>query len=52
MDPGIEGLETSKRILEFNLDHKALILSGFPETQRVKEAQRLGAGAYVKKPLL
>jgi CheY-like chemotaxis protein len=52
MDPGIDGLETYKRILEFHPDQKALIVSGFSETNRVKEAQRLGAGAYVKKPFL
>ena len=51
MDPGIDGLETYRRILEFHLDQKALIVSEFPETDRVREAQRLGAGAYVKKPL-
>ena len=50
MDPGIDGLETYKRILEFSLGQKAVIVSGFPETDRVKEAQRLGAGAYIKKP--
>jgi signal transduction histidine kinase len=26
------------------------IVSGFSETKRVKEAQKLGAGSYVKKP--
>ncbi|TET25128.1 MAG: response regulator, partial [Candidatus Aminicenantes bacterium] len=52
MDPGIDGLETYKRILEFHPDQKAIIVSGFSETERVKEAQRLGAGAYVKKPYL
>jgi hypothetical protein len=25
-------------------------VSGFSETDRVREAQRLGAGVYVKKP--
>jgi PAS domain S-box-containing protein len=50
MDPGIDGLETYKRILEFHPNQKAIIASGFSETDRVKEAQRLGAGAYVKKP--
>jgi PAS domain S-box-containing protein len=50
MDPGIDGLETYKKILEFNPAQKAIIASGFSETWRVKEAQRLGAGAYVKKP--
>ncbi len=52
MDPGIDGLETYKRILEFHPNQKALIVSGFSETKHVKEAQRLGAGAYVKKPFL
>jgi PAS domain S-box-containing protein len=52
MDPGIDGLETYKRILEFHPGQKALIVSGFSETKRVKEARRLGAGAYVKKPFL
>jgi CheY-like chemotaxis protein len=50
MDPGIDGLETFKQILRIHPDQKAIIASGFSETWRVKEAQRLGAGAYVKKP--
>ena len=50
MDPGIDGLETYKKILRHKPDQKAIIASGFSETWRVKEAQRLGAGAYVKKP--
>ncbi len=50
MDPGIDGLETYKQILEIHPDQKAIIASGFSETWRVKEALRLGAGAYVKKP--
>ncbi len=50
MDPGIDGLETYKRILKFYPKQKAIIVSGFSETERVSEAQRLGAGAYIKKP--
>lgn len=50
MDPGIDGLETYKRILELHPGQKAIIASGFSETERVKEAQRLGAGKYIKKP--
>ncbi len=50
MDPGIDGLETYRRILEINPDQKAVIASGFSETERVREAQQLGAGAYIKKP--
>ena len=52
MDPGIDGLETYKRILGFRPGQKAIITSGFSETYRVKEAQRLGVGAYIKKPFL
>jgi signal transduction histidine kinase/CheY-like chemotaxis protein len=50
MSPGIDGLETYKRILKFRAGQKAIIASGYSETKRVKEAQLLGAGAYVKKP--
>jgi two-component system cell cycle sensor histidine kinase/response regulator CckA len=50
MDPGIDGLETYRRILEINPHQRAIIVSGFSETDRVKETQKLGAGAYVKKP--
>ena len=52
MDPGIDGLETYKQILKLHPDQKAIIVSGFSETKRVKEAQKLGAGAYVRKPYL
>jgi PAS domain S-box-containing protein len=50
MDPGIDGLETYQRILELHPGQKAIIASGFSETDRVKEAQRLGAGRYIRKP--
>ncbi len=50
MDPGIDGLETYKRILELHPGQKAIIASGFSETERVKEAQRMGAGKYIIKP--
>jgi CheY-like chemotaxis protein len=50
MDPGIDGLETYKKILKLHPNQKAIIASGFSESERVKEAQRLGAGSYIKKP--
>ncbi|MDA8140176.1 MAG: ATP-binding protein [Desulfobacteraceae bacterium] len=50
MQPGIDGLETYQRIIAIRPDQKTIIVSGFSETERVKEAQRLGAGAYVRKP--
>jgi len=52
MDPGMDGLETYKKILELHPGQRAIIASGFSETDRVKEVQRLGAGAYTKKPFL
>ncbi len=50
MDPGMDGLDTYARAIEIRPGQKAIIASGFSETKRVKEAQNLGAGAYVKKP--
>jgi len=50
MAPGIDGLDTYIKILELHPGQKAIITSGFSETDRVKEAQRLGAGQYIKKP--
>jgi signal transduction histidine kinase/CheY-like chemotaxis protein len=52
MNPGIDGLETFKQIIRDHPGQKAIIASGFSESERVREAQRLGAGAYVKKPYL
>ncbi|MGV8074254.1 MAG: PocR ligand-binding domain-containing protein [Syntrophobacteraceae bacterium] len=50
MDPGMDGLATYIKILETHPRQKAIIVSGFSETERVTKAQELGAGAYVKKP--
>jgi signal transduction histidine kinase/ActR/RegA family two-component response regulator len=50
MDPGIDGCETYRRIIEMHPDQRAIIASGFSETDRVRELQRLGAGEYIKKP--
>ena len=50
MDPGIDGLDTFRRIRRVNPGQRAIIASGYAETDRVKEALRLGASVYVKKP--
>ena len=52
MEPGIDGLETYKKILKIHPGQKSIIASGYSESARVKEAQILGAGTYVKKPYL
>jgi PAS domain S-box-containing protein len=51
MDPGINGRETYERIKKIHPNQKAVIVSGFAETDEVKETQQLGAGQYIKKPL-
>ena len=51
MGPGINGRETYERIIKIHPNQKAIIASGFAETDDVKEAQGLGAGQYIKKPL-
>ncbi|MEN6373405.1 MAG: PAS domain S-box protein [Smithella sp.] len=50
MEPGMDGLDTYRKILEIHPQQKAIIVSGFSETDRVTQALELGAGAYVKKP--
>ncbi len=52
MDPGMDGLDTYRRILSIHPGQRAIIVSGYSETSRVKEAQALGAGSYVKKPYI
>ena len=47
---GMDGLETYKRIIDIHPGQKAVIASGYTESEQVKEAQKLGAGMYIKKP--
>jgi PAS domain S-box-containing protein len=51
MPNGIDGAETYKRILESNPYQKAVIVSGFAQTDRVNMALDLGASEYILKPL-
>ena len=52
MDPGINGRETYQKILNLHPNQKAIIASGFSETDDVKAAQELGAGQYIQKPYI
>ena len=51
MGPGLNGRETYERIVKLHPGQKAIIISGFAETDEVLEAQRLGAGQFLKKPV-
>jgi len=50
MDGGLEGLDTYREILTLYPRQKALIASGYSESERVREALRLGVGGCLKKP--
>lgn len=51
MAPGIDGQKTYEQILQHRPHQKAIIVSGFAETDNVKETLRLGASCFLKKPL-
>ncbi len=50
LENGIDGLDTFRKLSKIDSNIKAIIVSGFSETERVREAQRMGAGDYIKKP--
>ncbi|MBI3987281.1 MAG: response regulator [Lentisphaerae bacterium] len=50
MADDFDGLDTYRKILEFNPSQKAIIVSGFAVTERIKEALQIGAGQYIQKP--
>lgn len=50
MSPGMNGRQAYERILEIHPHQRAVIVSGFAETQEVKKAQSLGAGQFIAKP--
>jgi len=52
MEPGMDGLETYQKLLGLNAGQKAIIASGYSESERVRAALRMGAGVYIKKPYL
>jgi CheY-like chemotaxis protein len=50
MGPGMDGLDIYRKALKLRQRQKAIITSGYAETWRIKEAQKLGAGTFIKKP--
>ncbi|RPH47056.1 MAG: response regulator [Desulfobacteraceae bacterium] len=51
MDPGINGRETYSRALVIRPEQKAIIVSGFAQTEEVLEAKRLGTVQFLRKPV-
>ena len=50
MDPGMDGLQTCQAILPSNPTIPIVIASGYSEEKNIREALRLGARKYIKKP--
>ncbi len=50
MEPGMDGLDTYRRMLAIHPDQRVIIVSGYSENARMKEALRLGVRSIVKKP--
>ncbi|MGI5837444.1 MAG: hypothetical protein ACOX87_13280 [Chloroflexota bacterium] len=51
MPDGIDGTETYRQVLEIRPGQRAITVSGYAESDRVVDAQALGAGSYVRKPV-
>jgi CheY-like chemotaxis protein len=50
MDPGIDGCETYRRIIARHPGQRAVIASGYADSDRLREVRRLGAGGLIRKP--
>ena len=50
MAPGIDGLETYKKIVKIYPSQKAVIASGYSQVEKIEEARSLGVIADLKKP--
>lgn len=52
MEPGMNGCQTFRKILELYPQQKAIITSGYAESRDVQEALAMGVRRFVKKPYL
>ena len=50
MEPGMSGRQTYEAITKLYPNQKAVIASGFSETEDVRATLQLGAGEFIKKP--
>jgi PAS domain S-box-containing protein len=50
MEEDCDGFDTYRQIVEFRPRQRAVIVSGYAETERVHKTQELGAGEFVRKP--
>ncbi len=50
MEPGMSGRQTYQEIVKFYPDQKAILASGFSDSEDVKLTLELGARTFIKKP--
>jgi signal transduction histidine kinase/ActR/RegA family two-component response regulator len=50
MDPGMNGRQSYAKILKLYPDQKAIVASGFSQSDDVKATIKLGANGFIKKP--
>lgn len=50
MEPGMNGRRTYEKIIAISPKQKAIIASGFSESDDVKATLKLGAGGFIQKP--
>lgn len=50
MENDFDGLDTYREILKYHPGQKAIIASGYSQTDRVLEAEKMGVGKYIRKP--
>ena len=50
MEPGMDGLDTYRCILNIRPDQKVIIVSGYSTTERMQKALELGVRSCIKKP--
>jgi len=50
MEPGMNGRQTYEEILKLYPNQKAIVASGFSESDEIKAALKLGASGFVEKP--
>lgn len=49
---GMDGIAALKHIKEFDRDLKVIMVTALDDQERMDEASRLGASAYITKPLV
>ncbi len=50
MENDFDGLDTYKEMVKYKPGQKAIIASGYAQTDRVREAESIGVSKYIRKP--